>query len=229
MLLPPAQPHSFYMLQVQLNTNWYLGEWDESTRGNAKMIGKTQNGNFIPLLHLWCLSAVNSVTMGAGACRSPCIFIHLSIINTTLSTFHCCHSGATSQWNIKPPVAPIAATLCKYINCTAFERGHYQPKCEQDWYAKHYHTTCSRRAVSQVLSEYVCVSRWRYQDVNCAACQGRQWQMVCVKGNLNLLTIWIYCVLPLLSLDLSLKCYKLIKSLKDKWSKTQPHKFAPTR
>lgn len=33
----PAQPHSFYMLQVQLNTNWYLGEWDESTRGNAKM------------------------------------------------------------------------------------------------------------------------------------------------------------------------------------------------
>lgn len=84
--------------------------------------GKTQNGNLIPLLHLWCLSSVNSVTTEAGACRSLCIFIHLSIINTTLSTFHCCQSGATSQWNIKPPAVPITAPLCKYINCTAFER-----------------------------------------------------------------------------------------------------------
>lgn len=90
---------------------------------------------------------------------------------------------------------PIAATLCKYINYKARKRGHYQWKCECCWYPKHYHTTCCYTPVSHVPSEYVCVNRWWYQDVNSVACQPGETTVVnCLcKSNLNVLTLFALC------------------------------------
>lgn len=117
MLLPSAQPHSFNMIQVHFDLRmdiWMNGI--KITGGDTKR--EQNNGKYIkwefPLVRLWCLSTVITVTIEASGCRSPCAgYTSLCIIiNTTLSTSHRCHSGATSLSNIKPCVMLIHAYYC---------------------------------------------------------------------------------------------------------------------
>lgn len=117
MLLPPAQPHSFNMLQVQFNLRmdiWINGikvGWRRHKRGTKQWEKYT-----FPLLHLGCLSTVvmwQEVDVGALE-----LALHR---NTILTTSHRCLSEATSQSNIKPLSClymPITALLCTLSTLT---------------------------------------------------------------------------------------------------------------